>query len=198
MNIQPAFATPLTKIKYSEADGINDRIDEIIREMSRESPSDDEGRAHVGGWYSRDGFLSREDREVVELKSFFVRSLRQYMAKVVDEAFAKQAQISIRAWVALTRAGEYQTPHVHPRTHVSGVYYVKVPDRPSPEGSLSFLTPVGEQELEFFSSVAATTYRVNPKAGDLVLFPSYLRHYTHPFSGDGYRSVVVFTANAWD
>lgn len=194
MKIVDAFATPLTKVRCPEADNINPELHSIILELSQSEPSDDEGRAHVGGWYSRNALLQHESSAVRTLRSFVAASLRQYMAEVVSPVFAKEAGLRVAAWAALTRQGEYQTPHVHAGTHLSGVYYVKTPQRPRPEGALALITPVGEQEMEFFSSISATAHLVHPESGDLVIFPSYVRHYTHPFRGPEDRTVVVFTA----
>ncbi|MAT92715.1 MAG: hypothetical protein CME59_08945 [Halioglobus sp.] len=197
MKLVNAFATPIAVKHYPKASEINDALHRIILSMSREAPSDDAGRAHVGGWYSRGGFLARKEPEVTQLQGFFSRSLRKYLAGVVSEEFAQAAKINLHTWVALTQAREYQPPHVHAKSHISGVYYVNVPDCPQPQGDLEFITPVGEQELDFFASISATSYKVRPRPGDLVLFPSYLRHYTHPFFEGADRSLVVFTATCY-
>lgn len=195
MKIVDAFATPLAKVSFPNADIVNEPLYELICEMSQAEGSDDEGRAHVGGWYSRRGFLQSENPSVQLLREYIAGSLKQYLSKAVSPEFASRSQLTMSAWVALTGEGDYQTPHIHPGTHLSAVYYAHVPNRPEPEGMLTFITPVGEQELDFFSSVAPSGYTVQPRAGDLVIFPSYLRHYTHPFKGVDRRAVVVVTAN---
>jgi uncharacterized protein (TIGR02466 family) len=195
MKLLNAFATPIALLKFAAAEEVNPALHDIIVAMSKEKPSDDDGRAHVGGWYSRGGFLSREEPEVQRLARYFLSSTREYLRQVVSEDFAQAAKVNFHTWVALTQPGEYQPPHVHPKSHISGVYYVNVPQRPRPEGVIEFITPVGEQELQFFSSMAATSVNVQPSAGDLVIFPSYLRHYTHPFFEGEDRSLVVFTAS---
>ena len=197
MKLINAFATPIALNRCPRAAEINGTLHDIIRSMSQEESSDDQGRAHVGGWYSRGGFLAREEPEVAILKEFFSRSARKYLSQVVSEEFAGKSKLNFHTWVALTQAQEYQPPHVHARSHISGVYYVNVPQCPKPQGDLAFITPVGEQELDFFSSIAATSFKVRPNPGDLVIFPSYLRHYTHPFFQGADRSLVVFTVNCY-
>jgi len=198
MKVINAFATPIALRRFRRASEINDRLHQIICEMAVQAPSDDAGRAHKGGWYSRGGFLARPEPEVKILADYFRRSLRDYLAAILSEEAAKAKQLNFHTWVAITRSGDYQTPHVHPQSQISGVYYVRVPKGvKKPQGTLSLMTPVGEQELGFFKEISATNMQIEPNAGDLVIFPSYLRHYTHPFYGDEERSVVVFTANCF-
>lgn len=197
MNLIQGFSTPIALLRCPQASDINENLHEIIKTMSQERPSDDQRRAHVGGWYSRGGFLARDEPEVATLRAFFKKSAKEYLANVVSAEFAASCKLNFYTWVALTQQREYQPPHVHAKSHISGVYYVSVPDAPKPQGALELMTPVGEQELAFFSQISATSINVQPTAGELVIFPSYLRHYTHPFFEGADRSLVVFTLNCY-
>jgi len=163
--------------------------------MATDRPSDDRGRAHVGGWYSRGGFLSRPQPEIRLLKEFIQGSVREYIAKAGDNSTAERTRLDIHSWVALTQPNDYQSPHVHPKSQISAVYYVNVPDTPPPQGNLVFVTPLCEQEMSFVPSLSPSSMSVKPQGGMLVLFPSYLRHYTHPFYSGEDRSLVVATIN---
>ena len=195
MELINAFPTPIALLRCPQAPTINDKLHDMIKAMSEEKPSDDQGRAHVGGWYSRGGFLARDEPEVATLAAFFKQMVVDYLTEVVSEEFARSRKLNFHTWVALTQQKEYQPPHVHAKSHISGVYYVNVPQTTKPQGALELMTPVGEQELGFFSQVSPTSINVQPSAGDLVIFPSYLRHYTHPFYNGADRSLVVFTVN---
>ena len=197
MNIINAFPTPIALLRCPQASSINEPLHKIIKAMSEEQPSDDQGRAHVGGWYSRGGFLARDEPEIATLATFFKRSVIDYLTEVVSEEFVQSRKLNFHTWVALTQQKEYQPPHVHAKSQISGVYYVNVPQAPKPQGALELITPVGEQELGFFAQISATSMNVQPSAGDLVIFPSYLRHYTHPFFTGTDRSLVVFTVNCF-
>lgn len=194
MEMLDAFSAPLAQKSLERCSEINDVLHRKILDLSGERPSDDKGRAHIGVWYSRGGFFQQPEPEIIELKKFLLTSLREYIGQIVSPSFGDQAKIQLKSWVALTQPKQYQVPHIHAGTHVSGVYYVRVPDRPSPEGDIVFLTPVGEQELSFFREISATSVTVKPRPGLLVIFPSYLRHFTHPFFEGEDRSCVVFTA----
>ena len=74
----------------------------------------------------------------------------------------------------------------------AGVYYVEVPDKPEPQGCIDLLTPIDLKEMTFLKGDSNTHCRIVPKAGDLLIFPAYVKHHTHPFFGDGVRIAVVF------
>ena len=92
------------------------------------------------------------------------------------------------AWsVRLTENGHHVN-HVHPMGWLSSAYYVDLPpsvNAESREGWIKFGQPALElgQEPE---------HVVQPKAGRLVLFPSYMWHGTIPFSGAASRLTLPF------
>ncbi|AGH95533.1 TIGR02466 family protein [Pseudobdellovibrio exovorus] len=82
-------------------------------------------------------------------------------------------------WVNIMPAGALHTAHIHPHSVVSGTYYVSIPPRASAikfedPRLVSFMNsplvkPKAAKELQRFFSLA-------PKAGDVVLFESWLKH----------------------
>ena len=49
--------------------------------------------------------------------------------------------------------------------------------------------------MTFLKGFSKTYCRIQPHAGDLLIFPAYLKHIVHPFFGDGERIAVVFNAS---
>jgi uncharacterized protein (TIGR02466 family) len=101
---------------------------------------------------------------------------------------------TLRTWGTVLEAGGYQTAHMHPLGWLSGVYYVEIPD-----GLPAEMTATGAGALEFGAPPARVSAaashplrRVEPRAGRLVLFPSYLYHRTLPFAGAGRRISLAF------
>ncbi|MBS0393726.1 MAG: tetratricopeptide repeat protein [Proteobacteria bacterium] len=92
--------------------------------------------------------------------------------------------------VRLQRTG-YHTSHVHPRGWISSACYIQLPgvmrSGRSGEGVLSFGGPglLTRPALE-------PEYAIRPRAGELVLFPSYFWHGTLPFHSDEPRLTVAF------
>eukprot|EP00035_Acanthoeca_spectabilis_P036508 m.39946 g.39946 ORF g.39946 m.39946 type:complete len:623 (+) comp8026_c0_seq1:2-1870(+) len=101
-------------------------------------------------------------------------------------------------WAGISRAHQPNHPHVHPKSDLSGVVYLALPEIP---GSLTFSDPRGAQVMCGGSGAA---FRVTPARGMLVLFPSWLEHWVEPHregvnddSDDGRgaaRVVVPFNA----
>ena len=91
----------------------------------------------------------------------------------------------------LLSAKGYHFNHVHPEGWISSSYYVEVPpivaQSPAHEGWITFGEP------RWAIAGCAPERIVQPQAGMLVLFPSYLWHGTIPFS-QGERMTAPFDA----
>lgn len=189
-----AFATPIFLRKRAGNDALNATLASTVGKLAAETPSDDAKRAHQGGFYTKGDFFDMEQLPgVAEMRKIAAKATVDYIRRVTDKQDLPP-RIQIISWAAITRARDYQTPHIHAGATISGVYYAVAPPRPEPEGCIDFLTPVDGKELSFLKSDANTFVRVAPEPGDLVLFPAYLKHYTHPFFDDGDRVVIVFNA----
>ena len=93
--------------------------------------------------------------------------------------------------VRLGREG-YHVNHVHPEGWVSSAYYAEVPAEVSDTERKSGWIKFGEPR---FPVPGATAEKyVQPEAGSLVLFPSYMWHGTTPIIGDEPRMTVAFDA----
>jgi uncharacterized protein (TIGR02466 family) len=106
--------------------------------------------------------------------------------------------LSLSAWTAICRTGAYHAPHVHPDSAWSGAYYVDPgagrPDSPL-GGVLEFLDPRGGAEaVTAPGDPYGAPLRVQPEAGLLVVFPSWLYHWVHPYAGQTTRIAVSFNA----
>lgn len=100
-------------------------------------------------------------------------------AKFLDFDFPKGSLKMNSMWVNIMRPGAQHTAHIHPHSVISGTYYLQTPPGCS---SIKFEDP----RLGFFmnapvvkSSGKKTNQRyvsLQPRAGDLILFESWLRH----------------------
>ena len=95
------------------------------------------------------------------------------------------------SWSVRLMPGGFHVNHVHPRGWISSAYYVELP-APTREhatrqaGWLKF----GEPDDRYAGCTA--DHLVEPAAGMLVLFPSYLWHGTVPFERGGRRLTAAF------
>lgn len=190
-----AFATPIFLRKQAGPPALNDTLAGTVRKLAADNPSDDAHRAHQGGFYTKGDFFEMEDQPgVKEIRRIAANAAVDYIRQTTGRTDLP-SRIQLISWAAITRARDYQTPHVHAGATFSGVYYAVAPPRPEPQGCIDFLTPLDLKEMTFLKGDSNTYCRVVPEAGDLVIFPAYLKHYTHPFFDDDERVVIVFNAH---
>ena len=100
--------------------------------------------------------------------------------KQLENSFEKRCQPlkNISGWHVVLKCAGYQSPHIHPVGWVSGVIYLKVvPSLGKDEGAIEF----GLNGKDYYY-VNSPSLKIQPKEGDIVLFPSSLHHKTIPFS----------------
>jgi uncharacterized protein (TIGR02466 family) len=105
----------------------------------------------------------------------------------------------------VTRRHGYQGQHNHPNASWSGIFCVdpgeEVPDRPDsglvrfhdPRTHIDMYSDAGNRHLQPPWTMGTLDWR--HRRGQLLLFPSYLRHEIYPYEGERPRIVVAF--NCW-
>ncbi|HUK01217.1 MAG TPA: putative 2OG-Fe(II) oxygenase [Steroidobacteraceae bacterium] len=95
-------------------------------------------------------------------------------------------------WSVELRRNGYHVNHVHPQGWISSAYYVSVPAEAEDPVQKSGWIKFGEPGMPVPGASAA--HYVQPRAGRLVLFPSYMWHGTNAIQGDEPRLTVAFDA----
>jgi Flp pilus assembly protein TadD len=139
---------------------------------------------------------------VVALKSIIQEAIQQYCETLIatgllqHQALTRRTEaFGLRAWGTLLNAGGRQTPHIHPTAWISGVYYVAVPaGLENHEGCIEFGLPPERIDITRHLPANFPTHRIQPVAGTLILFPSYLYHQTLPFTANEPRISIAFDA----
>ncbi len=93
-------------------------------------------------------------------------------------------------WSVRLRQGGFHVNHVHPEGWISSAYYVETPAEIDAAADQAGWIKFGEPR--FAIPGASAEKFVKPKAGTLVLFPSYLWHGTLPIQGDEPRMTIAF------
>lgn len=96
------------------------------------------------------------------------------------------------AWSVQLRREGFHVNHVHPQGWISSAYYVSVPDEVRDESLMSGWIKFGETRYPVPG--AGPEGVVQPRAGRLVLFPSYMWHGTNPIHGSEPRTTIAFDA----
>ena len=96
----------------------------------------------------------------------------------------------IGCWSVRLHRNGFHVNHVHSEGWISSAYYVEVPDEVRDRDEKSGWIKFGEPR---FSVPGATPeLLLQPAAGTLVLFPSYMWHGTTPIHGDAPRMTIAF------
>ena len=195
LEVTRAFPTFIGRLRIPDADAMN--RDLHARIVAEEAEYSSLGRSNIGGWHSRPDFLSRRNTAVSAWTAWLTWALRR-MIDATAGTSAFNGTLSASAWATVCRAGAYHAPHSHPDSAWSGVYYVDPgadsPDRPL-SGVLEFLDPrAGVEAVTAPGDPYGEPLRVRPQAGLLVVFPSWLYHWVHPYTGETPRVAISFNA----
>lgn len=122
-------------------------------------------------------------------------------------AFLRQVGITRKlswelfSWYNTNRYGDHHAPHTHPRSYLSGTYYVRVPPAPAStddprahSGCISFYDPrTGANMITVGPEPdARAAHTVRPSAGTLLMWPSPLQHYVHPNLSQEHRISISY------
>ena len=161
-----AFATPIYRKACPLPDGFNAALKQTILTRRDRQPST--SKSNIGGWQSTPDFMTWGGPQVQQLGPWLNEAFGVVMEKQVG----------------------------HRNNHWSAVYYVDLgaPDaKVSPNGALEFTDPrgaVGVYDLPGLLSVS--TWTIQPQPGNLIMFPSWLKHGVLPFRGQGERISIAF------
>ena len=108
---------------------------------------------------------------------------------------------TIFGWYNTNRFGDHHAPHTHPKSYLSGTYYVRVPADPGrvddPQAKpacISFYDPRTAANMVTVGSEpdARASHTVRPTAGTLLMWPSPVQHYVHPNLSQEHRVTISF------
>ncbi len=179
----PQFArlwpTTIMRLKLPGADQANPLIAALMEDL--DAGSDDMTADYLAG-----NLLAHEHPAIGWLKTCFDRAVLDYARGTgVDH----DLDWSIQAWPNVNRFGDYHNLHNHPHSWLSGTYYVSVPDDETlPAGrsdrnpnAISFFDPRPQANMLAIRGDPQVDpeYRIQPEAGDLLVWPAFLHHLVH-------------------
>lgn len=192
--LEMLWATPIAIRVFEEIQKFNAYLEETILELKKI----DSGlnKSNCLGWHSTGNLFQRFPLELENLHQMIVQFVSDYIVEINPSQ--KQVEIELFAWANVLEKGGYHSVHNHPNCHLSGVYYIS-PGEPDPHNLNSGL--IGFSDPRVGASMAANSYldfgasyQYTPEAGMLLMFPSYLSHWVHPFTGEGKRITISFNA----
>ncbi|MDX1460259.1 MAG: TIGR02466 family protein [Xanthomonadales bacterium] len=193
-NVQAIFPTPLGKFEVPNARELMPRIAEAI--LARERQEQGVSGSNRGGWHSEGKLLSWPELEFANLGELFRESVAHMLSATTGHR-RFNLDLHLAAWANVNRPGAFNTMHIHPNNHWSGVLYVQTPDLsddPVPKaGNIEFQDPRGPINMvKPPGSMSALS--IPPQQGTMLVFPSWLFHGVSPFTKDVVRISIAFNA----
>jgi uncharacterized protein (TIGR02466 family) len=112
---------------------------------------------------------------------------------------------SLQGWFNINRRGDYHNLHNHPRSYLSGTYYIAMPEHTVTGGSDSTRDDLNPGAISFFDPRGAVNmsaiakdgeidpeFRLTPAPGTILLWPSFMQHAVHPNLSDEMRISLSF------
>ena len=156
-------------------DNFDDYKDQLIKETYKERDEDPVGRSvsNCGGWQSNQTHIG-------DCKSETLKNI--IMSSVSKLPMSGNLSCAIEGWKNINEPGNFNIPHSHPRSDLSGVLWIKTPKNC---GNIVFESPEifnRYQELDSYSDESRfnsnnyMTYYFTPKEGNVLIFSSNLQH----------------------
>ena len=129
------------------------------------------------------------------LSTELIKNIKNYL-KTSEIEKIKEIKI-INLWVVKQLKNEYNPIHYHDG-QLSGVGYLKIPKNMNQNKTIKNKKTKTNGTIDFINGqrgfLSKSIYNLNPKVGDLLLFPNYLMHTAYPFNIDAERRSFSFNA----
>ena len=190
MNLTPIYSTPLWQLEYPEFEEYREIFLTAIREYKEQNPSKETPRSNVSGYQSPDTL-----HRVPELGPLFQYICQIGIGACADLDFVDCDIAITSAWLNINNSRQCMN-NVHMHGDVfSGVFYLQAPER---SGKLVISNPginrlwegcrLAVQKNKF----TGESIKIDPREGNIILFPSYLPHSVETNDHDEERISISF------
>ena len=189
--IEPAFASPMMLFQVLDCEVLNRQLVEEAQAMRGRSPG--VTRSNRDGWHSEDDFFGRTEPGCTALRTHILEAVQE-TTRLLSPHFDFAANRALcQGWINVNPPGAFNAPHDHSGFALSGVYYASVPPE-GRSGAIEFLDPRVNANAYTIEGAACFNRKfiINPKPGNLLVFPSYLTHWVQPNGESTDRITVAF------
>ena len=194
-----AFPTPILVIDLPDGAQLNAALLPTLLKREAEQPS--KSHSTLGGWQSTWDVDKWAGVPAIKLLAV----ARNVANRATVDRAGQPVSIMWQAnmWANINRSGHGNEFHSHPGSYWSGVYYVDdggIQADPSLGGELEFMDPRGPAPAMYAPHLAfalpgglsvGTNQTIVPKAGRLVMFPSWVLHQVRPYRGTAQRISIA-------
>ena len=193
------FPTPIVVATLPDPQALNAELKRII--LARERANASVERSNRGGWQSTS--------DMQEWGGSPIQKVLAYARALVDDATVDRAgkhhpiAWRVDCWANVSRTGHGHQFHIHPGALWSASYYVDdggIGTDASLGGEFEILDPRGVGPIMYVPQLTfpgpdfvalGESQRLAPRAGALVVFPSWLSHGVTPYRGNGERISIA-------
>ena len=179
------FAIPLLIVPYAEP------IDEelaYLKTLSYRRQKDN------GNFRSDDSYLLRQEK-LKSIKNFLGESVNKFTTNVLN---SKQRLIITQCWANRNPKGSRHHEHVHPNSIISGVMYFQINEKLPPiQFSKTNQDGIKLDPIKY-NNLTAESFMLPCKPGELILFPSSLKHSVPINQSDEDRISISFNTFSID
>jgi len=189
------FVTPVFKEKIGAAK-LNQRLTDTVGAMMSENPESPVQRSNMGGWHSKTDIFEPErmnqlgkhgdtlEELGIKIDGFF----RDVIDNVV-EGKGWEATLDMSGWATVLKDESWNSPHTHPNSSWSFIYYVDTANVDDEEGCIVFQDPRSSalQHVKSPGDFNNPSHKIQPEDGLIIMFPSWLEHYVTPYYSDDLR-----------
>lgn len=207
-SISPMYAVPLMHCGIPGSESLNPELAKLFLTLEAEGDRhrDSEHRdTQVGIFESNFHLHKRPERCVAvlfaQIKQALFSLIQGINAYRDDEM--EQIHLDMHSWFHITRNGGFQSSHRHPNASWSAIYCVDPGDsQDSQSGIVRFHDPKSDSMMYMDPAIAQLqmpyrlgAFQLAHRAGQLVVFPSYLVHEVFPYTGQ--RPRIIIALNSW-
>ena len=179
------FPTPLLIVPYEQS------IDEELAYLKTISYREQQQN---GNYRSDDSYLLRQEK-LKNIKNFLGESVNKFTTDVLN---SKQRLVITQCWANRNPKGSKHHEHVHPNSIISGVMYFQINEKLPPIQFSKDRQDGMKLNPEKYNHVNSESFMLPCKPGELILFPSSLKHSVPINQGDEARISISFNTFSID
>ena len=157
------FPTPILIIKYDDDISEETKYVENLEYISQKENKN---------FKSKDSYLMKHEI-FKNIKNFFGESITKYTEKVLN---SKQRLVITQCWTNKNPPGAKHHEHVHPNSIISGVFFFRIGGKLPPIKFAKTNQVAMKLDPTKYNNITAETFMLPCVPGELLLFPSNLKH----------------------
>jgi uncharacterized protein (TIGR02466 family) len=150
-------------------------------------------KSNLGGYHSDN--LDKQEPILISL----IKNIEFNSNIIIKDIFKSSKEvILINIWFNINKYKDFNVPHTHPFSKISGVFYVKIPEN---SGDIVFVNDtkienyLPSEKINQYNNYNSSTWSIKPQENMLYLFPSWLNHYVKPNFSKEKRISISFNLN---